>query len=177
MTVAQPEMRPVVTAADLFREHGAFAWRAIRRFGVAERDADDACQEVFVVVHRRLGDFEWRSSARTWIYGIAARVAADYRKRAHVRREVITDAPPEVVATDDPHEHLSRRQARARLDAILDRLDDDKRAVFVLYEIEQATMQEIALALSCPLQTAYSRLHAARKIVSDAVEAERRNAS
>ena len=148
--------------AALFREHAPYVWRALRRLGVREADIEDVSQEVFVVVHRKLRDFEGRSSPKTWIYGIAVRTASDYRKRASHAREVVTDTPPEEVSRDDPHEALQAEQARATLDRLLDELDDDKRAVFVLYEIEELPMNEVALAVGCPLQTAYSRLHAAR---------------
>jgi len=156
--------------AEIFRQHAPFVWRGLRRLGVPESDVEDVCQEVFVVVHRKLGDFEGRSSLKTWIYGICARTASDYRRSGRVRREVVTDTPPEA-----PHEGASAydtfalRQARATLDHILDELDDDKRSVFVLYEIEELTMAEVAEALGCPLQTAYSRLHAARKVVEAGV--------
>ena len=97
-----------------------------------------------MVVHRKLAEFEGRSTVRTWVYGIAVRVASDYRKRGHVRREVPTDEMPDNASKDDPHADAARSQARAKLDAILDGLDEDKRAVFVLYEIEQVTMAEVA---------------------------------
>lgn len=170
---------PALQVGEVFRELAPFVWRALRRLGVAERDVEDVCQEVFMVVHRKLGEFEGRSSVRTWVYGISVRVASDYRKRSHVRREVMPDAMPEGIATDDPHDEAQRREARARLDRILDELDEDKRAVFVLYEIEQVTMAEVAEAVGCPLQTAYSRLHAARKLVQEAIDrqAERRSTS
>jgi RNA polymerase sigma-70 factor (ECF subfamily) len=143
-------------------------WRALRRLGVREADVEDVCQEVFVVVHRRLGDFEARSSVRTWIYGIAVRTASDYRRRASNVREVVTATPPDELSRDDPHDALSVEQARAVLDRLLDQLDEDKRAVFVLYEIEELPMNEVARAVGCPLQTAYSRLHAARSKIEDA---------
>lgn len=155
--------------AQIFREHAPFVWRALRRLGIPESDVEDVCQEVFVVVHRKLGDFEGRSSLRTWIYGISARTASDYRRSGRVRREVVTDAPPEAPHDGGQQEALALKQARATLDRILDELDDDKRSVFVLYEIEELTMAEVAEALACPLQTAYSRLHAARKVVEAGV--------
>jgi RNA polymerase sigma-70 factor (ECF subfamily) len=168
---APPGLPPL---AEIFREHAPFVWRGLRRLGVPESDVEDVCQEVFVVVHRKLGDFEGRSSLRTWIYGIAARTASDYRRSGRVRREVVTDAPPDVAHEGGQHDALALKQARAMLDRILDELDDDKRSVFVLYEIEELTMAEVADALGCPLQTAYSRLHAARKVVEAGVA---RNAS
>jgi RNA polymerase sigma-70 factor (ECF subfamily) len=154
----------------VFREHAPFAWRALRRLGIPESDVEDVCQEVFVVVHRKLREFEGRSSLRTWIYGICARTASDYRRSARVRREIVTDEPPETAHEGGQQDAIAMRQARAALDKILDELDDDKRAVFVLYEIEELTMAEVAEALGCPLQTAYSRLHAARKIVEARVK-------
>ncbi|HQY60052.1 MAG: sigma-70 family RNA polymerase sigma factor [Myxococcales bacterium] len=153
--------------ATVFREHLPFVFRALRRLGVAEGDIDDVCQEVFVVVMRKLAEFEGRSQLRTWIYGICVRSASDYRKRAPRRREVLTDEVPEGVTGKGPHEYATEAEARDLLDRLLAELDDDKRAVFVLYEIEELPMAEVALALECPLQTAYSRLHAARRRVQE----------
>jgi RNA polymerase sigma-70 factor (ECF subfamily) len=157
----------------VFKEHGAYVWRVLRRLGVREADVEDVCQEVFVVVHRRLADFEGRSSLRTWVYGICIRTASDYRKRAVNRREVLTEDPPELQAPDDPHGALSTKRARETLDRILASLDDDKREVFVLYEIEGLGMAEVCEAVGCPLQTGYSRLHAGRALVQEAARLAR----
>jgi RNA polymerase sigma-70 factor (ECF subfamily) len=164
-TLAQP-----LDTAALVRAHAASLWRALRRMGVREADVEDMCQEVFLVAYRRRNDFEGRSSVRTWLYGIAARVAADYRKRASHRHETQSDSVSEEGAGGQQEETVARQQARAMLDALLDDLDSDKRAVFVLYEIEELSMNEVASALGCPLQTAYSRLHAARARVADGVK-------
>lgn len=145
-------------------------WRALRRLGIPEADADDVCQEVFVTVHRKLGAFEGRSALRTWVYGICVRCAADFRKRARRRRDVAVEHTPEL-ATEPRQEHAaSVREAMRVLDRLLDGIDDDKRAVFVLYEIEELTMAEVAAAVGCPIQTAYSRLHAARRELEVAAE-------
>ena len=168
---------PVPTLAEIFREYAPFVWRGLRRLGVPESDVEDVCQEVFVVVHRKLGDFEGRSSLRTWIYGICARTASDYRRSGRVRREVVTDTPPDAPQEGAQHDTVALRQARATLDRILDELDEDKRSVFVLYEIEELTMAEVAEAIGCPLQTAYSRLHAARKVVEAGVARAQANAN
>jgi RNA polymerase sigma-70 factor (ECF subfamily) len=168
-TLATHTPAKVPSVAEVFRELAPFVWRALRRLGVAERDVEDVCQEVFMVVHRKLPEFEGRSTVRTWVYGIAVRVASDYRKRGHIRREVMPDEMPENVSSSDPHSDAARRQAREKLDRILDALDEGKREVFVLYEIEQMTMAEVAEIVGCPLQTAYSRLHAARKQVEGAI--------
>jgi RNA polymerase sigma-70 factor (ECF subfamily) len=157
--------RAAATVEGLFRDYGAFAWRVLRRLGVAERDVDDVCQEVFVTVHRRLPSFEGRSPAQTWLYGICVRTAADYRKRAVHRREVVVREPYVGAIDANQESDTALREARATLDRILDALDDEKRAVFVLFEIEELSMTEVAIAVGCPLQTAYSRLHAARRDV------------
>jgi RNA polymerase sigma-70 factor, ECF subfamily len=156
--------------ARVFREHAAYVWRVLRRLGVHESDVEDVCQEVFVIVHKKLGTFEGRSSLRTWIYGIALRSAADYRKRSFRKNETVTETLPDVASSADQESEAAGRQARALLDRIVGELDDDKRAVFVLYEIEELPMSEVAAAIGCPVQTAYSRLHSARDLVEKAVK-------
>jgi len=170
---APPHRDADVQALDtttIFREHAPFVWRVVRRLGVSESDTADVCQEVFVVIHRRLPEFEGRSSVRTWVYAICVRTAADYRRRVSRRRETVTDDVPEAATEARQDVALSMREARARLDRVLDELDDDKRAVFVLYEIEELTMADVASAVGCPLQTAYSRLHAARAEVQASIQ-------
>lgn len=166
-------MAPPPPFDDVFAAHAPLVWRTMRRLGLREADAEDLAQEVFLVVHRKLPEFEGRSKLSTWIYGICVRVAADHRKRAHVRREEATDRVPEPAAAPPQLAAVDRAEARARLDALLGQLDDDKRAVFVLYEIEEQPMAEVALAVGVPLQTAYSRLHAARRQLHDALAAPR----
>jgi len=158
---ALPEIPPF---RMIFDQHAPYVWRTLRRLGVRASDIDDACQEVFLVVHRRGASFDGTSTIKTWIYGICVRVASDFRRRAHVRREQLTDAPPDKGTGAALQE--DRRAAVEALDRVLGCLDDDKLSVFVLYEIEQLTMKEVAEAVGCPMQTAYSRLHAAREQVT-----------
>ena len=93
------------------------------------------------------------------------RVAADYRKRAHVRKETPVAELPEAASPPGQLDAVERRQARALLDRALAELDDDKRRVFVLFELEDWPMAEVAKAVGCPVQTAYARLYAAREQV------------
>jgi RNA polymerase sigma-70 factor, ECF subfamily len=155
-----------LTCEALLAEHAPFVWRVLRRLGVREADIEDVCQEVFMAVHQQLPGFEGRSKPSTWIYGIARRRAASYRQRAHHRREQLTRAGAEPVLAqpiaDGAAEGLERAELRALLDRLLDTLDDDKRELLVLYEIEELDMREVVSILGCPLQTGYSRLHAAR---------------
>lgn len=154
---------------EVYETYAPFIWQGLRRLGVAAADVEDVCQEVFIVVHRKLGSFEHRSSVRTWLYGIALRCASEYRRRG-VRREVPASELEQPRTAASQMEALELRQARALLDAVLDTLDEDKRSVFVLYELEELPMTEVASICECPLQTAYSRLHAARQKVDQAVQ-------
>ena len=153
----------------VFQDHAPYVWRALRRLGVADADADDVCQDVFVVVHRKLATYHGGSSLRTWLYGICLRVASEHRRRPHRRREDIVEEVPDASVPAPQEDELERRRALGLLDEALGLLDDDKRAVFVLFELEQMSMTEVAEAAGCPLQTAYSRLYAARKIVEAAL--------
>src|SRR5262249_42577056 len=154
------------TVADIFRDHGRFVFRLIRRLGVPDADVDDVFQEVFVVVHRKLPEFEPHGSLRSWVYGICVRRVSNYRRRHRGRHELPPEATIEHTATEETTapEVLDERKARALLESILRGLPEQKREVFVLYVIEELTMQEVADALGCPLKTAYSRLYAARKL-------------
>jgi RNA polymerase sigma-70 factor (ECF subfamily) len=135
---ASVDLTQAIDVSSVFRDYAPFAWRFLRRLGVPAADVDDACQEVFVTVHRKLPEFQGRSSMRTWVFGICVRVAAAHRRRLRRRREVAaTEAPEPAIDAGQEHEaHV--REAIARLDRILEK------------------------AVGCPLQTAYSRLHAAR---------------
>ena len=153
---ARPSLR------EVFDAHAPFVWRTLRYLGVGERDLEDVSQEVFLVVHQKLATFEGRSSLETWIYGICIRTASTYRKRAYVRREVPVSETPDTSVEPRQLVELEEQRARARLQRALDALDDETREVFVLFEIEERPMQEIATIVGCPLRTAYSGLYAAR---------------
>ncbi len=152
----------------IFDEHARYVIRTLRHLGVREADVDDVAQEVFVTVHRKLAEFEGRSKLRTWLYAICLRVASDHRRRAYVVRERATDNPPVDTGERTGNEPDASLESRAFVRELLARLDDDKRTVLVLYEIEGLTMREVAEVVGCPLQTAYSRLHAARELLQAA---------
>lgn len=162
----------------LFDAHCDLAWRALARYGVAERDLEDQCQEVFLVVHRNLAGFEGRASIKTWIYAICRRVAANYRARAANRHELLVQAEAEpgradVLADGQPFEQLATKQGLALLDALLAQLTAEQREVLMLYESEGFTMREVAEALECPIDTAFSRLYAARRQLEAALKRRR----
>jgi RNA polymerase sigma-70 factor (ECF subfamily) len=158
-----PEPSPADRTQRIVREHGRYVWRVLRYLGVPERDVADVAQDVFVTVHRRIGEFEARSSIRTWLYAICVRTAANHRRKLGRRREQTGDSVPEPLAAPDQLRAMERADARRLLNRLLDRLDDDKRAVFVLHEIERLPMQDVVEVLGIALGTGYSRLRAARK--------------
>jgi RNA polymerase sigma-70 factor (ECF subfamily) len=153
-------------------EHGPYVWRVLRRLGVRSADIEDVWQETFIVVHRKLGGFEGRAQLRTWLSAIAVRVASDYRSRAYRRREQATDELPETGAAAAQQDGLLDQERRALLDRLMAELKPEQREVVVLYEFAELPMQEVAEALGCPLQTAYSRLHAGRKALEQAARRE-----
>lgn len=150
---------------DVFREYGDFVWASLQRMGVRDADLQDQLQEVFVVVHRRLVDFEGRSALTTWLFGICLRVAAAYRRKLARRKEQGYEVLPEIIDDadeHDPEQHTALKQARIRLAKILDEMDVEKRAVLVMFEVESLSCDQIAQMLGVPVGTVYSRLHAAR---------------
>ena len=150
----------------IFAGYSRFAWRAFARLGVQSRDLPDVCQEMFLVVHRKLPEFDpGRGSLRAWVYGICVRVASDYRRRHPNRREAPLDQQPSLAVQPGQDAALQDRRAWSKLARVLGELDAPKREVFVLYELEALPMAEVAAVLACPLQTAYARLHAARRAV------------
>lgn len=137
-------------------------WRALRRLGVADAQVADAAQDVFLRVHCHLPTFEGRSTVRSWVFGIAVNVAREHRRRNARQR---TEALPEEPVADgapDAFQAVACGEALALLDHLLDRLDDDRRAVLVLAEWEEMTAPEIAAALGVNVNTVYTRLRAAR---------------
>jgi RNA polymerase sigma-70 factor, ECF subfamily len=164
---------PAPDFAAIYRDQFGFVWRTLRRFGVEPPSLDDAAQEVFVVVYRRLGDYDARSSLKSWLFGIASRVAAQRRRSARRRPEQALPADLPATAASDPHDATENAQALRLIYTLLDELDDDKRAVFVLAELEQLTAPEIAEVLEVKLNTVYSRLRAARRDFEAALAAHR----
>ncbi len=151
--------------SDIVSEHAGFVWRALLHLGVDESQLKDTSQEVFLVAMRKLDGFEERSSMQTWLYGICRHLAANARRRASHRHELVTDELPESIMMPAQEGALWAKRAHAKLVRALESLDEEPRSVFILFEIEQLTMEEIAAATHAPLRTCYSRLEAARRHV------------
>ncbi len=153
----------------------AFTWRNLRRLGVRDSQLRDATQDVFLVVHRRLGDFEGRGSLRAWLYSIVVRVASQYR-RTRLRKELEHSEDPDGVADTTrlgPEDSAGQNEDVRLLMELLDALDEGKREVFVLSDLEGLTAPEVAELLELKLNTVYSRLRAARLELKTALERRR----
>jgi RNA polymerase sigma-70 factor (ECF subfamily) len=158
-------------ARSLFELHFDFIWRLLRRQGLAPADADDAAQEVFMTAVRRLGTIA-EGSERPFLYGVAVRVAANARRGASRRREVVDgrlDARHGTAA--GPDEHAELRKAWALLDELFERLPKELARVLALAEIEQLEVPEIAELEAIPIGTAASRLRRARSQFRDLLAA------
>jgi RNA polymerase sigma-70 factor (ECF subfamily) len=166
LDVAPPALasRPAIgTVAEVYARHADFVWASLARLGVLRDDLPDQLQEVFLVVHRRIDSFDGSSAVTTWLFGICLRVAQGWRR--HRRRhpeDAVGELPEQRTELDSPEEDAARRQARRTLAAVLDRLEPDRRAVFVMFELEGMSCAAIAELLGVPTGTVYSRLHTAR---------------
>jgi RNA polymerase sigma-70 factor (ECF subfamily) len=158
---------------EVYDSHFAFVWRSAANRGVPAAALDDVVQEVFIVIHRKLPEFEGRSSLRTWIAAIVRRVVADYiKKRGNqpVADEPLVREPSTGVACS---EALERKTALELLDALLAKMTREQREVFVLHEIEQMSGAEIAELVSANENTVWTRLRAARRIFQEGVARQR----
>lgn len=160
-----------LTSADLFRQYATFVAAFLIRMGVQRADLDDVMQEVFLVAHRLGGYTPGPAKPTTYLANIALRAATSHRRKGQVRSFV--RANDELVGnagsdSNDPERVADNKQRLELLDRCLERLDDDKRAVFVMAEIQGETVVSIAAGLGIPVDTAYSRLRAARKLFQEA---------
>jgi len=159
-----PQASVVETGSErlsaLIAAHLDFVWRSLRRLGVPTAHVDDAAQQVWLILVRRLAEIE-SGSERSFLFGTAVRVAAEWRRKLARSREV---AATSETADDAPdaEELLAARQKRLVLDEVLDSLPEELRIVFILYELEEQTAAEIAQLLALPPGTVASRLRRAR---------------
>lgn len=151
--------------AEMLRVHYAGVWRMLRRLGVDEARADDAAQEVFIVLSRRLSEVR-EGSERTFVLSSAVRVAANYRRAWRARHEVADEQA--LAAERDPHpsaeQLLDQKRLRQAFDELLEGWPEDIRTAFVLFELEGLTVPEISQITEAKLGTVASRLRRAREL-------------
>ncbi|AGP34476.1 RNA polymerase sigma factor [Sorangium cellulosum] len=160
----------------VYRKLFPLVGRTVRRLGVDPSAYEDVCQEVFVVVHRRLPEFRGRSSLKTWVFGIVANVVQAHRRSlrrqspAHRGTGEIVD-PEQLTAPANlsPYEAMTRAETARVVHDLLASLDEEKRVVLLLAELEEMPAAEIAQEIGVNINTVYARLRAARQAFSDAV--------
>jgi RNA polymerase sigma-70 factor (ECF subfamily) len=152
-------------------------WRVVRRLGIADAAVEDVMHDVFLVVHRRLPDFDGRASMTTWLYNIARGVAANHRRGRTREQRRLQLVQPSPTAGPDPEHATERQEAAKFVREFVTTLDDDKRVVFELADLEGMPVPEVAGICGIKLNTAYSRLRAARQQFQRAVAQFRRDRS
>lgn len=149
---------------EIYEAHFAFAWRSLRGLGVQPAQIDDAAQDVFIVVHRRLSTYEPGSSLKSWLFGIVRRVASDYRRREKRKGGAVSiDEQIHSVDQVSPYQSAARMQALNLVEDFAATLDEEHRSIFILAEIEQLPVPEVALMLNLNANTIYSRLKVMKK--------------
>jgi RNA polymerase sigma-70 factor (ECF subfamily) len=163
---------PAASFTEFYAQHSAFVWRNARQLGVPASSADDVVQEVFIVLQRRLADFDGRTALRSWIFGILVRVARQHHRR--FQRKDAQCVPLEQAAAQEradggltPGEHAENAERVRLLETLLGQLDEDKRTLLVLSELEEWTLREIAEYFSSNTNTVYSRLLVAKRAFED----------
>ena len=156
---------PAADLATVYEAHFRYVWRCLRSLGVDDAVLDDAMQDVFVVVQRKLADFDGGAELRTWLYAIALHIARKYRERRRrepASLETTRPSQPELALAESGERTALSNERLALARAVLETLSDDQREVFVLARVEQMSAPEIASVVGVPLNTVYSRLRAAR---------------
>jgi RNA polymerase sigma-70 factor (ECF subfamily) len=146
----------------IFEEQFDYIWNTLRRLGVRQRDLEDVTHDVLLAVHRRLAQYDPARPLRPWLFAFGFREASDYRRRARHRREVLGDEE-KIDSAPLADERLEAFETRTLVHAALGTLDLDHRAVFILHDLDDCPVPEIAATLRIPLNTAYSRLRVARE--------------
>ncbi|MFT3926410.1 MAG: sigma-70 family RNA polymerase sigma factor [Myxococcales bacterium] len=165
------DVRDLPSVEQIYSDYAGFVWRVLRGMGIAEDVIQDAVQDVFVVVQRRLSEFDHRYSVKTWLFEIAYRVACSSRRSRHRTR--LHEPTSELLQTPapSPQEATERLQSSRLLTELLDTMDDERRVVLVLSDIEGLSAKEISELTQVNINTVYSRLRRAREELSRALAA------
>jgi RNA polymerase sigma-70 factor (ECF subfamily) len=157
---------------SIYRQYFDFVWSSVRRLGVAQHAVDDVVQEVFIVIHSRLHTLERPEALRSWIYGVVRRTVSGHHRAQRMREHsgVALAVEPDVRTHPRTPSDLAEQNDQVKLlYSLLEELDEPKRDVFMMVEIDELTVPEIAEILEIPLNTVYSRLRAARQAFEEAL--------
>jgi RNA polymerase sigma-70 factor, ECF subfamily len=154
---------------EIFDREFDYVWASLRRLGVHDRDTEDVAQEVFVQVHKKIDDYDPARPIRPWLFAFAFRCASDWRRLARHRVEVFGEHPEPPTSKPDAVDLIGQAEDVDLVMRALEQVEMDQRAVFVLFELDECPMKEIAAELAIPLFTAYSRLRLAREKFTEAI--------
>jgi RNA polymerase sigma-70 factor (ECF subfamily) len=164
MQGVSPRANPVrPDLAAVFDEHFDYVWNALRRLGVRQSDLEDVAQEVFLRLHKRLDDYDSTRPMRPWIFGFAYRVASDHKRLARHRVEVMGSTLEPADPARRADERLEANEQRALVEAALEAVELERRAVLVMHDLDEIPIPAVARELGIPVNTAYSRLRLARE--------------
>jgi RNA polymerase sigma-70 factor (ECF subfamily) len=157
---------------SIYQQYFDFVWSSVRRLGVGNAAVDDVVQEVFIVIHSRLDTLEQPEALRSWIYGIVRRTVSSHHRAQRTKEAsgAALAAEPETRRSPTPFDFADQNDQVRLLGHILAELDEPKREVFMMVELDELTVPEVAEILDIPLNTAYSRLRAARQAFEEAIE-------
>jgi RNA polymerase sigma-70 factor (ECF subfamily) len=158
---------------EVYQHEFAYVWRSLSRLGAPAPAQEDLAHDVFAIAYRQWSDYDPARPLRPWLFGIAYRVVLDWKRKAQNTRESATEIPEGCDPASNQEETLGNRQALAQAARALAALELDRRTVFIMHELDEQTMPEIAAALDIPLNTAYSRLRLARRDFNEQVAALR----
>lgn len=154
----------------VYRSELGYVWATLRRLGAPASDLEDLTHEVFMAAFRKWSDYDARRPIRPWLFGFVYRILLDHRRKGQTAREVIEAPPDRVDPAAAPDDSLVAREEQALFAAALDTLDPERRAVFVMHDVDGHRGPEIAAAIGIPLNTVYSRLRLAREQLAQVVK-------
>jgi RNA polymerase sigma-70 factor, ECF subfamily len=147
----------------IFEAELSYVWTSLRRLGVHSRDLEDVAHEVFLKAYENLARYDTTRPIRPWLFAFAFRFASDYRRLARHRTELYGDDEPGRASEPDAEQALVQRQREELVGLALDAIEMERRAVFILHELDEEPMPAVVETLGIPLNTGYSRLRVARE--------------
>jgi RNA polymerase sigma-70 factor, ECF subfamily len=163
MQVASTNTEQRARFDKIFEAEFGYVWTSLRRLGVSPGDVEDVCHELFLAVYGRMDAQDPTRPVRPWLFAFCVRFASDYRRLARHRVETMTEAPEQDDGRPGADTLIERKEAQDLVQRAIDTLETDRRAVFILHELDQVPIPQVATALEIPLNTAYSRLRLARE--------------
>lgn len=152
---------------EIYEEQFDYVWNSLRRLNIPERELEDVAHEVFMTAYENLHKYDEERPIQPWLFGIAFRIASNYREKASNHREFLNEPDPPSQAPEIPGK-LSEERAREVVRRALDEVEMERRAVFVLNKLDGHPIPEIAESLGIPVNTAYSRLRLAKEAFTQA---------